>query len=153
MTTPWSSFPIYTPVPSDPHTPSGAGLDDTTWTVPDAPAALPWNTAPVPTLPTSVPRPYWRFDRSLDLRKNAEFHLRNQLTVREPAPVQNRPSSSRPRSRPSRQAPPAAPAAPAPAVPALTVAPVQLTGVPGSSHRGINTVSVVINKILRLTLL
>ena len=145
---------MFTPVPTDPHTPTGVGLDDDTWTVPDAPQALPWGTAPATALPTTTPRPYWRYDKTLDLRKSVEYHLRNRSTARDPTPtprvqpsVTNRPSTSRSHPRPSRQAPPAAPAAPAPASPPLVMAPVQPTGVPGSSHDGIDTVSVVNNKL------
>lgn len=129
LDTPWSTFPIYTPVPSDPYTPTGSGLDDETWTTPDEPTALPWSSAPVPALPTTIPRPYWRYDRSLDLRR-----------------VQAQPSISRPKSRPTQPGTPAAPTAPATASSVLTVAPVRTRGVPGSSHDGVDTVSVVNNK-------
>ena len=152
LTTPWSTRPVYPVVPSDPYTPSGVGLDDT-WSVPDAPQSTPWGVAPVPALPTTAPRPYWRYDRTLDLRKSVDYHLRNRLTVKDSTKsIHSQPSSSRPRSRPrpTPTAPPAAPAAPAPApvpaVPALVVTPVTPIGVPGSSHDGIDTVSVVINK-------
>lgn len=129
LDTPWSTFPIYTPVPSDPYTPTGSGLDGT-WTAPDTPTALPWSTAPVPALPTTTPRTYWRFDRTLDLRNKD----------------QTRPSSSRSTSRPTRPGIPSAPTTPALVAPVLTVAPVCPTGVPGSSHDGVDTVSVVISK-------
>ena len=141
LVTPWSTTPIFSVVPSDPHTPTGAGLDTDTWTAPETPLALPWSTAPVPALPTVNPRPYWRFDKSLDLRTGIRATpalASSQVPVRTGASV-SRPSVASTTTVPSTTA--------VPTVPPLTIAPVRVVGVPGSPHAGVNTVSDVYNKL------
>ena len=143
LSTPWSTFPIFASTPSDPHTPSGSGLDSPTWTTPETPAALPWSTAPVPSLPTTTPPVYWHYDKTLDLRKSQDHMIRKVSEPLRPS----RPTRSRPPRQPSRPAPQAPPQPAAPPVPALVVAPVRVTGVPGSSHDGVNLVSDDINTV------
>ena len=128
------STPRFVTVPSEPYTATGAGLDSAEWTpATDAPA-LPWGTAPVPTLPTSIPRTYWKFDSRLDLRKS-KIHA---------DPTRSTTTKSTTSSKPEPPLQPTLPQPPAPTVPDVTVTPVQVVGVPGSSHTGINTVSFVV---------
>lgn len=129
LATPWTRSPIFETVASDPYTPTGSGLDPAVWTAPTPPTALPWGTAAVPALPTTVPRTYWRFEPKLDLRKTRNPPSRSTSTTT-PAP----PSTSTVTPVPS-----------TPVVPRLTVAPVRLTGVPGGSRDGVDTVSDDIN--------
>ena len=136
LVTPWTASPIFKSVPSDPHTPTGSGLDSDVWTTPTAPAALPWGTAAVPALPTTVPRTYWRFDPKLDLRKVSK--TRSGQT--------SGPSRSSSTTAPTPPSSLTAPAPPAPVATRLVIAPVRLKGVPGGSRDGVNTVSVDINK-------
>ena len=136
------STPRYVTVPSEPYTATGAGLDSIQWTPTADTPALPWGTAPVSTLPTSAPRTYWKFDSRLDLRKSKIYAVPSLST-----------SVSTSQSKPEPPLQPAPLRPPAPTVPAVTVTPVQVVGVPGSTHAGINTVSFVVTTLWGFTLI
>lgn len=151
LVTPWTASPAYIDVPSDPYTPTGSGLDEP-WTAPDTPTTLPWSVAPTPVLSTNLPRAYWKYDPTLDLRRDPTYSKskdRNVRSQQSSSTVRSRPSTrgSTTRPRPTPPAPPVAPAPLAPPAPPLVIAPVQLTGVPGSTYDGVDTVSVDINNI------
>ena len=123
-----SSTPTFVSVPSEPHTPTGAGLDSV-WTTPSTSSTVPWSTATAPPLPTTTPKPYWSYDRKLDLRKR----------VTKPTITRDDSTTTRP-SAPTAPTAPASVALPTPDAPLIVVVPIEPVGTPGSSHDNVDKV-------------
>ena len=122
------STPRYLTVPSEPYTATGAGLDSAVWAPETVGPASPFGTAPTPKLQTSIPRVYWKFNPRLDLRKHGLLDKSTGPVDLTSTEQSDRPTTSQP---------------PAPTVTDVTVTPVEVTGVPGSSHAGVDTVCII----------
>ena len=102
--------------------PTGVGLGST-WAPGSNPS--PFALGPVPPIQSHIPNPRLRFPRKTEVSTRST----------------TRPSRSRSRPGPSRPEPESTSAPTALAVPTITVAPVTVRGVPGSTIVGVDTVS------------
>ena len=139
----WANPKPVFPITTANEAPTGGNYEALGWTLPgplghsytpvDETTPLPWTTAPVPSLELSkTKRPSTRS------RAKATSSVSSK-----PKPTAPPQAVAPPRAVARRAAPPRAP------FPRITVAPVVPTGVPGSSHRGTDMVS-LLNNILYL---
>ena len=129
----WSNpRPIYPDISTSNTIPTGVGIDALEWDKPDVDATpVPWSTGPVPSL-----------EKSKTARPSTRKASKKVSTPTKPKPTTTTSTSASPKA-PSRRS-----NAPAP-FPRITVAPVALSGVPGSSHRGIDMVNIVVQHFFK----